>query len=86
MTTHMAETPRRKKVVNKIIGILRDAGKPEPVNRKTSIGDLVDVILPMINSAFFSPGHGFRDGEIDSGESVAQLATEVIQLQDKENE
>ena len=79
----MAETARRKRVIEEIIRILRRAGKPEPVNRNTTIGDLTDVILPMINSAFFPPGDGFRDGEIDSGESVAQLATEVIQLQDK---
>jgi hypothetical protein len=79
----MAETPRRTIVVNKIIEILSQAGKPEPVDRGTTIGDLTDVILPMINSAFFSTGDGFRDGEIDPGESVAQLATEVIQLQDK---
>jgi hypothetical protein len=63
--------------------ILVRAGKPQPVTRSTKIGDLTDVILPDINSEFFPPGKGFRDGEIDPGESVAQLATEVIQLQDK---
>lgn len=80
-TSLRGESPRRQRVVAGLIQILREAGKPEPIDEDTTIGNAADVILKAINDRFFPGGGGFADGEIDPGESVGQLASEIIQRQ-----
>jgi hypothetical protein len=67
--------PQYQEIVDKIIAILREAHKPEPITKKTVIGDKADVILADINSAFFETG-GFT--AISSTVTVSGLADQVI--------